>query len=120
MNKLIQLLATTAVAFACQTLSAATNGGILPSVCNVVWTTPSTNALGSMPLGNGDRLFLLPAWPKDWDVTFKLHVPRQTTVECVYRSGKVETLHVTPASRLKDVVMSAKPHGQDSQTQRNP
>ena len=69
---------------------------------------------------DGDRLLLLPAWPKDWDVTFKLHAPRQTTVECVYRSGKVETLHVTPASRLKDVVMSAKPHGQDSQTQRNP
>ena len=38
----------------------------------------------------GDRILLLPAWPKDWDVSFKLHAPRQTTVECVYRGGKVE------------------------------
>ena len=57
---------------------------------------------------DGDRILLLPAWPKDWDVSFKLHAPRQTTVECVYRSGKVESLTITPESRRKDVeVMSA-------------
>ena len=69
---------------------------------------------------DGKTLRLLPAWPKEWDVDFKLHAPGNTIIECVYRNGKVETLHVTPASRLKDVVMSAKPHGQDSQTQRKP
>jgi len=52
---------------------------------------------------DGNRLLLLPAWPKDWDVSFKLHAPRQTTVECVYRGGKVESLKVTPESRQKDV-----------------
>jgi hypothetical protein len=52
---------------------------------------------------DGDRILLLPSWPKDWDVSFKLHAPRQTTVECVYRGGKVESLNVTPESRRRDV-----------------
>ncbi len=36
---------------------------------------------------DGDRILLLPFWPKELDVSFKLHAPRQTTVECVYRAG---------------------------------
>ncbi len=52
---------------------------------------------------DGDRLYVLPAWPKHWDVAFKLHAPRQTTVEGVYRAGKLEQLTVTPRSRRKDV-----------------
>ena len=54
MNKCTQLLATAALAIACQGLSAATEGDSLPSVCNVVWTSPSKDSSGSMPLGNGD------------------------------------------------------------------
>jgi hypothetical protein len=54
---------------------------------------------------DGDRILLLPAWPKEWDVDFKLHAPRQTTVECEVRDGKVIKLIVTPESRRKDVVM---------------
>lgn len=62
-------------------------------------------AFQSMVLqAEGDKLFLLPAWPKDWDVSFKLHAPRQTTVECEYRSGKIVRLVVTPQSRARDVV----------------
>ncbi|KAH0534174.1 hypothetical protein FGG08_007221 [Glutinoglossum americanum] len=53
----------------------------------------------------GDRILLLPAWPKNWDVSFKLHAPRRTTVECVYRAGRMERLVVTPESRAKDVVL---------------
>jgi hypothetical protein len=52
---------------------------------------------------DGPRIFLLPAWPKDWNVEFKLHAPQQTLVECVYRDGKVQSLRVTPASRRADV-----------------
>jgi hypothetical protein len=55
---------------------------------------------------DGDTLRLLPAWPKQWDVHFKLHAPRRTTVECVYRNGRIEQLRVEPASRRKDVVCS--------------
>ena len=54
----------------------------------------------------GDQIFLLPAWPADWNVKFKLHAPKNTTVEGVYRKGKLESLKVTPASRQKDVVLA--------------
>ncbi len=53
----------------------------------------------------GEKIFLMPAWPKDWDVSFKLHAPGKTVVEGVYRAGKFESLEVTPASRRKDVVL---------------
>jgi hypothetical protein len=53
---------------------------------------------------DGDRLFLLPAWPKQWNVAFKLHAPRNTVVEGVYRDGKLEQLKITPDSRAKDIV----------------
>lgn len=61
-------------------------------------------ALQTMLLqAEGDAIWLLPAWPVDWNVTFKLHAPRQTTVEGIYRDGKLEQLKVTPESRRKDV-----------------
>jgi hypothetical protein len=52
---------------------------------------------------DGRKIFLLPAWPKDWDVHFKLHAPQETTVECVVRGGQIDTLHVSPESRRGDV-----------------
>jgi hypothetical protein len=51
----------------------------------------------------GDKIFLLPAWPKNWNVEFKLHGPEKTIVQGVYRNGKLEQLTVTPQSRRKDV-----------------
>ena len=53
-----------------------------------------------------DRILLLPAWPKDWDVDFKLHAPRQTLVEARVREGKVTHLRVTPEARRSDVVIA--------------
>ena len=53
----------------------------------------------------GDRLLLLPAWPKEWNVSFKLHAPKQTTVECEFREGKVTKLIVIPESRRKDIIL---------------
>ncbi len=50
------------------------------------------------------KILLFPAWPKDWDVDFKLHAPYQTTVEATLRDGKLVRLKVTPKSRGKDVV----------------
>jgi hypothetical protein len=55
---------------------------------------------------NGKELFLLPAWPKNWDVHFKLHAPYNTTVECVVEGGVIKRLEVTPKSREKDVIMA--------------
>ena len=53
----------------------------------------------------GRKIYLLPAWPKNWNASFKLHAPLNTTVEGVVRDGKVESLKVTPAERRADVVL---------------
>jgi hypothetical protein len=52
----------------------------------------------------GNKIYVLPAWPKNWNVSFKLHAPSNTTVEGVVKAGKLEQLKVTPATRTKDVV----------------
>ena len=65
----------------------------------------SENALQSMLLqSDGKKIFLLPAWPENWDVTFKLKAAGNTTVECEYKNGKVQKLLVTPESRLMDIM----------------
>ncbi len=51
----------------------------------------------------GTRILLFPAWPKEWDVEFKLHAPYRTTVEGVLRSGRLVSLTVTPPQRRRDV-----------------
>ncbi|MCX6873044.1 MAG: DUF5703 domain-containing protein [Verrucomicrobia bacterium] len=53
---------------------------------------------------DGNRILVLPAWPKNWDVSFKLHAPSSTTVEGVLKAGKLERLTVRPTARNKDVV----------------
>lgn len=52
-----------------------------------------------------DRILLLPAWPAEWDVEFKLCAPKKTTVEGVYKGGKLLRLEVRPPERRKDVVL---------------
>jgi hypothetical protein len=49
------------------------------------------------------KILLLPAWPKTWNVNFKLHAMQTTTVEGEVKDGKIIRLKVTPQSRLKDV-----------------
>lgn len=74
--------------------------------------TPDHNWGGSGMIGlqnmllqvDKEKIYLLPAWPKTWDVHFKLHAPYNTTVEGVVKNGKVELLKVLPESRMKDVV----------------
>jgi hypothetical protein len=51
----------------------------------------------------GRAIHLFPAWPKDWDVDFKLHAPMQTTVEGRLEGGKLIELNVIPESRRQDV-----------------
>lgn len=53
----------------------------------------------------GDQIRLLPTWPKEWDVEFKLYAPKNTIVECRYKNGKIEHLKVLPVSRQKDVIL---------------
>jgi alpha-L-fucosidase 2 len=51
------------------------------------------------------RILLLPAWPKDWDVNFKLHAMQNTTVEGEVKDGKIIRIKVSPESRRKDLVL---------------
>ena len=55
--------------------------------------------------GERGKIRLFPAWPKDWDVDFKLHAPYQTTVEGTFESGKMKSLQVSPKERKQDVVL---------------
>ncbi len=53
----------------------------------------------------GDQILLLPAWPKDWNASFKLHASQSTTVEGEVKDGQLLNLKVTPEARQKDVVV---------------
>ena len=74
--------------------------------------TPDHNWGGSGMIGlqemlaqvKDESIILFPAWPVDWNVHFKLHMPHNTTAELKLKDGKVEMLEVKPQSRLKDVV----------------
>jgi hypothetical protein len=51
-----------------------------------------------------DKIYLFPAWPEEWDVHFKLHVDKVTTVEVELVDGKLRNLIVSPSNRSKDIV----------------
>ena len=51
----------------------------------------------------GDRIVLLPAWPRNWNAEFKLHAPKRTTVEARIEDGRLMDLKVIPESRRGDV-----------------
>lgn len=55
----------------------------------------------------GDTILLFPAWPEDWDVHFKLHASRNTTIEATLQDGKVN-YSVVPEDRRKFVRMMLK------------
>jgi len=51
------------------------------------------------------KVLLLPAWPADWDVDFKLHVTGRAVVTGTVTDGKLTKWAIEPASRAKDVVV---------------
>ncbi|OAD46452.1 DUF5703 domain-containing protein [Polaribacter atrinae] len=50
-----------------------------------------------------DQILLFPAWPKDWDVDFKLFSPDNTTIEASFKNGKIENLNVNPKSKKQNI-----------------
>ena len=52
---------------------------------------------------DGGQILLLPAWPLEWDVEFKLCAPQNTIVEGIVRQGRVQSLTVTPPHRAADI-----------------
>lgn len=70
------------------------------------WGGSGMIALQEMMLqADGKKIYLLPAWPKDWDADVKLHAPYNTTIEAVIKDGKVVKMKVTPEVRAKDVIV---------------
>ncbi|MDA3927111.1 MAG: DUF5703 domain-containing protein [Kiritimatiellae bacterium] len=53
---------------------------------------------------DGEKIFIAPAWPKDWNAEFKLHAPYNTVIQGRVKDGELVELNVTPASRARDVV----------------
>jgi hypothetical protein len=74
--------------------------------------TPDHNWGGSAMIGLqemlmqvvDEKIYLLPAWPKEWNARFKLHAPYNTVIEAEVKDGELIRLNVTPPSREKDVV----------------
>jgi hypothetical protein len=49
------------------------------------------------------KILLFPAWPKEWNVKFKLHAPYQTVIEGCLKDGKLIELNVYPRERAMDI-----------------
>ena len=53
----------------------------------------------------GKKIFLLPAWPKEWTADFRLHAPFGTVVEGRVERGQLVRVAVTPSERRADLVI---------------
>ena len=53
----------------------------------------------------GSKILLLPAWPADWDVDFKVHLSQRAILTGTVKAGRLTTWDIDPASRRKDVVV---------------
>lgn len=63
-------------------------------------------ALQAMILQNdGDKLYLMPSFPVEWDANFRLFTEKNTIVTGQYKKRKVIMLDVTPAIRKQDLIM---------------
>lgn len=52
---------------------------------------------------DGRKIHLCPAWPRQWNVHFRLHAPYQTIIEGRSIDGRCEILNVTPEARRGDI-----------------
>ncbi len=48
------------------------------------------------PANRREKIYLAPAWPKDWNVDFKLHAPYKTTIEGCIKEGELVKLNISP------------------------
>ena len=74
----------------------------LPDQCHAGSTTHGLQHM--IVQSHGDKIYLFPAWPEEWDVNFKVHAAKNTVLEGVYQNGVLQSLTVTPPSRAADVI----------------
>lgn len=64
----------------------------------------ANKALQSMLIQyHGKKILLFPAWPRQWDVKFKLYAPFRTVIEGELRDGRLVSIKVDPPEREADV-----------------
>ena len=51
------------------------------------------------------KIYLLPAWPRNWDVVFRLRAPGETLINGEIAGGKLVRLDVVPDERRRDIVL---------------
>jgi hypothetical protein len=79
---------------------------------NYDWTPDQDHGnVGTMALQimllqtENEKINLFPAWPKEWNVMFKLHAPKKTIIEGIYEDGSLKKFKVTPRNRIKDIII---------------
>ena len=50
------------------------------------------------------KIYLFPAWPKEWNVHFKLHASQNTIIEAELQNGITKIIKVIPQEREKDII----------------
>jgi len=50
------------------------------------------------------KIYLFPAWPKDWNVHFKLYATQNTIIEVELQNGNTKIINVSPKEREKDII----------------
>ena len=53
----------------------------------------------------GNDVYLVPAWPAEWNVKFKLHVPGNRQVEGEWKNGKMVSVKKYPAGNDAEVIV---------------
>lgn len=53
----------------------------------------------------GNNVYLLPAWPKNWNVQFKLHIPGNRQVEAAWENGEMKFIHKYPGDHDSPVIV---------------
>lgn len=51
-----------------------------------------------------NQVYLFPAWPKEWNVEFKLNSPYRTIIEGSYKDGVIDALKVTPENKINIII----------------
>ncbi len=49
------------------------------------------------------KIYLMPAFPKEWDVSFRLHPDKNTVITATYEKGRLKKLEVKPESERKRI-----------------
>lgn len=51
-----------------------------------------------------DKIYILPAFPEEWNVAFKLHPTAETSIELEYKNGKIERINVYPEKDRNKII----------------